>query len=225
MAVIYKEKAENGLFGLWNIAEEIEDLLPLAKLSSRDLETWNAIKAIQRKKEWLATRALLNELTGRHLQIYYHTDGRPYLKGYPMNISISHTKGYAAVLLHGNAIPGIDIEMDLRSAERVATRILSPTELEACKENEGYSNKKLLIHWCAKEAIFKMVPENSISYAKQIHISLNDISKEPHPFSGTFQTENRLVAFRLFYKSIGELIVVWGWADKSEQTDKFPLPL
>jgi 4'-phosphopantetheinyl transferase len=216
MAVIYKEKVENGLFGLWNITEEIEELLPLANLSSSDFETWTAIKALQRKKEWLATRALLNELMGQHIQIRYFDDGRPFLENLPINISISHTKGYAAVLLHDNAIPGIDIEMDSRSAERVATRILSPLELKACRENEGYSNKKLLIHWCAKEAIFKMVPENSVSYAKQIHISLNDISEEPHHFSGTFQSENLLVAIRLFYISIGELIVVWGWADKSE---------
>jgi 4'-phosphopantetheinyl transferase len=223
MAVILNEKVNDGFFGLWHITEEIEDLLPLAKLSPLDLETWSAIHAVQRKKEWLATRAILNELTGESIQISYFADGRPYLKEHPMNISISHTKCYAAILLHDTATPGIDIELDSRSAERVATRILSPLELEACKDKEGYSNRKLLIHWCAKEAIYKMVPENSISYAKQIQISLNDIIEEPHPFSGTFQSEHLLVPIRLFYKSFQDLIVVWGWAEKSELTDKFPL--
>jgi 4'-phosphopantetheinyl transferase len=213
MAVLYHEKVENGLFGLWNITEDLEDLLPLAKLSSDDLATWNGIHALQRKKEWLATRALLNELIGESIHISYYADGRPHLDNYPMNISISHTKGYAAVLLQSRTIPGIDIELDSRSAERVAARILSTPELEACKESNGYSNRKLLIHWCAKEAIFKMVPGNSISYAKQIHISLNDILKEPHPFSGTFQSEDLIVSVRLFYKSFQGLIVVWGWAD------------
>ena len=180
------------MFGLWKITEEIEELLPLAKLSSRDLETWTAFKAIQRKKEWLATRALLNELTGQPTQISYHDDGRPYLEDYPMKISISHTKGYAAVLLHSKSDPGIDIELDSRSAERVATRILTPEELESCRENEGISNKKLLIHWCAKEAIFKMIPDNSVSYAKQIHISLNDQVGSQYSFSGTFQSNTAL---------------------------------
>jgi len=128
-----------------------------------------------------------------------------------MNISISHTKGYAAVLLHSKVDPGIDIELDSRSAEKVATRILSPEELESCSDNEGYSNKKLLIHWCSKEAIFKMIPENIVSYAKQIHISLNHPVDDFHSFSGTYQSEASLMNFDLFYQSIGELIIVWGW--------------
>ena len=212
MAVIQIEKIENGLFGLWKITEEIEELLPLANLSAPDLEIWTAFKASQRKKEWLATRALLKELTGRQNQISYFSDGRPFLDGDSMNISISHTKGYAAILLHEKEIPGIDIELNTRSAEKVATRILSPEELESCKEIEGYSNQKLLIHWCAKESIFKMVPEHSISYLNQIHISLNGQIEEGLEFKGTYLSPTSPLSFNLFYKSFEELIVVWGWA-------------
>ena len=211
MPVIQTEKFDNGLFGLWKITEETEDLLPLAKLSEQDMDTWTAFKAAQRKKEWLATRALLNELTARPTPISYHADGRPYLDGYPMHISISHTKGYAAVLLHSKANPGIDMELESRSAERVATRILSQDELESCRENEVYSNKKLLIHWCAKEAIFKMVPENSISYAKHIHVLLNRPIEQLNAFSATFQSGEDPLTINLFYKSFEELIIVWGW--------------
>jgi 4'-phosphopantetheinyl transferase EntD len=211
MAVIQTEKVENGLFGLWKITEELEELLPLAKLSSRDLDTWVAFKAIQRKKEWLATRAMINELTGQSIQISYHSDGRPFLDNFPMNISISHTKGYAAVLFHSKANPGIDIELDSRSAEKVASRILSPLELEDCRENEGYSNKKLLIHWCAKEAVFKMIPESKVSYSQEILISLSNQVEESFSFHGIFQSDERLIPINLFYKSFGELIVVWGW--------------
>lgn len=212
MAVIQIEKIEDGLFGLWKITEELEELLPMANLSSPDLETWTAIKAIQRKKEWLATRALLNELTGHRNQISYYPDGRPFLEGLSMNISISHTKGYAAVLLQERKIPGIDIELNTRSAEKVAARILSLEELDSCRENEGYSNKKLLTHWCAKEAIFKMVPEHSVSYLNQIHILLNDLVEEGLEFRGTYKSPARTVSLRLFYKSFEELIIVWGWA-------------
>jgi 4'-phosphopantetheinyl transferase len=211
MAVIQIEKIDNGLFGLWKITEEIEELLHLSNLSAPDMEKWSAIKAIQRKKEWLATRVLLNELTGQHIQIRYFADGRPFLENHASNISISHTKGYAAVLLHNKEIPGIDIELDSRSAEKVAERILSPEELDACRENEGYSNKKLLIHWCAKEAIFKIVPENGVSYLKQIRISLNGPVGEPHSFAGTFHSKSGPVHINLFYKSTEELIMVWGW--------------
>jgi 4'-phosphopantetheinyl transferase len=220
MAVIQIEKIENGLFGLWKITEEIEELLPLAKLSAQDLEFWSTIKAIQRKKEWLATRALLNELTGQTTKISYFSDGRPFLENLQTNISISHTKGYAAILLHDKEIPGIDIELDSRSAERVATRILSEEELINCRENEGYSNKMLLIHWCAKEAIFKMVPEHSVSYLNQIHISLNEPVKELLPFPGTFHSDSGTFPINLFFKSVEDLIIVWGWASVSKSTPK-----
>jgi len=211
MAVLQIEHIDNGLFGLWKITEELEELLPMANLSPSDFETWSAIKAIQRKKEWLATRALLNEMTGKPTLIDYHPDGRPFLKNLKTNISISHTKGYAAILLNDKTIPGIDIELNSRSAEKVAPRILSPEELESCRENEGFSNHKLLIHWCAKESIFKIVPEHSISYLKQIHISLNGTIDNLRSFSGKFHSESGIVPIKLFYKSIEELIIVWGW--------------
>ena len=215
MSVIYTEEFDNGLFGLWKITEELEELLPKANLSTPDLETWSLIKAVQRKKEWLATRALLNELTLQYTQINYYSDGRPFLKDLPRNISISHTKGYAAVLLHNNQVPGIDIELNSRSAERVATRILSSEELDFCKEGDGFSNQKLLIHWCAKEAIFKMIPVKNVSYSKDIHISLMNPVQTSGSFPGTFHSESGPVSINLYYKLIDELILVWGWVDNS----------
>ena len=211
MALLFSEKLDNGLLGLWKITEEEEDLLSLANLSSEDLLIFSSFKAAQRRKEWLATRILYNQLTGEPAVINYHPDGRPYLENSTVNISISHTKGYAAILLNEYDIPGIDIELDSRSAEKVASRILSPEELESCRENENYSNKKLLVHWCAKEVIFKIVPEHGISYLKQINITLDNISEEIHAFRGTYYSESNSVAIDLFYKSFQELIVVWGW--------------
>ncbi len=211
MAVIQTEEIKNGLLGIWKIDEEVEELLPLAHLSSDEFDKWNAFKALQRKKEWLATRALINHLTGQSVRISYHPDGKPYLENFPMNLSISHTKGYAAVLLHNHLNPGIDIELDSRSAEKVASRILTPKELEACTEDGSYSNKKLLIHWCAKEAIFKMMPENNVSYLKEISISLNNQDGESFSFSGTFRPPSQTISINLFCKSVEQLIVVWGW--------------
>jgi len=222
MALLFSEKQENGLIGLWKITEEEDELLSLANLSSSDLQSFSNFKAAQRRKEWLATRILYNQLTGEPAVISYHPDGRPYLENSTINISISHTKGYAALLLHDHSIPGIDIELDSRSAEKVASRILSPEELESCIENEGYSNKKLLIHWCSKEVIFKIVPEHGVSYLKQIHISLNNPSGEIHAFSGTYYTESNHVPIDLFYKSFQELIVVWGWPSHSSKKKQTP---
>jgi len=112
--------------------------------------------------------------------------------------------------LHEKEIPGIDIELETRSAEKVATRILTPEELESSREGEEYSNKKLLIHWCAKETVFKMVSDHSVSYLNQIHIFLPDPVLQPHPFRGTYLSDNGSQQFDLFYQSLEGLILVWG---------------
>lgn len=211
MAIIYSEELGNGFLGLWQITEEEEELLALAGLSADDLPTFSSFKASQRRKEWLAVRALLKQLIKEPAQIEYYPDGRPFLRNSAYQVSISHTKGYAAILLNNKEIPGIDIELESRSAEKVALRILTPEELESCRQNDGYSNKKLLIHWCAKETVFKMVPEHNVSYLKQIRVFLNNIESQPYSFSGNFLSENTLLSFDLFYKSINDLILIWGW--------------
>ncbi len=211
MAIIYSEKYGNARLGLWKITEEEEELLSLAGLSETDFQTFASFKASQRRKEWLAIRALLKQLLDKPARIGYHQDGRPFLEDHSLNISISHTKGYAAVLLHEKEIPGIDIELESRSAEKVATRILNQEELEACREDGGYSNKKLLIHWCSKEVVFKMVPDHSVSYLNQIRISLNNPISQPCSFSADYLSENGSLSFDMYYQSLNELILVWGW--------------
>ena len=49
-------------------------------------------------------------MLGRETPVAYHPDGIPYLPDADLHISISHTKGYAAVLLDTQPRIGIDIE-------------------------------------------------------------------------------------------------------------------
>jgi 4'-phosphopantetheinyl transferase len=211
MAIIYSEKFGKARLSLWKITEEEDKLLSLAGLSARDLETFSAFKATQRRKEWLAVRALLRNMLNKPSPIGYHCDGRPFLEDSSQSISISHTKGYAAILLNDEEIPGLDIELETRSAEKVAPRILNPEELESSRDGEGYSNKKLLIHWCAKETVFKMVPDHNVSYLNHIRISLNPPLSLPHSFEGLYLSETGNIHFDLFYQSVEGLIMVWGW--------------
>lgn len=214
MAIIYSENFSSARLSLWKITEEEDELLSLAGLSEEDLETFDSFKASQRRKEWLAVRVLLKNMLTDPVKISYYPDGRPFLKNSDQYISISHTKGYAAILLHDEEIPGIDIELETRSAEKVATRILTPEELESSREGELYSNSKLLIHWCAKETIFKMVPDHSVSYLKQIRILLNPPVLKTHIFNGLYLSETGNIHFDLFYQSIENLIMVWGWKSR-----------
>ena len=66
--------------------------------------------AAHRRLEWLAVRVLLYTLSGEEKEIAYHPSGKPYLADDSASISISHTKGYVAVVL---GLPGREVGVDI----------------------------------------------------------------------------------------------------------------
>mgnify|MGYP000016543064 CR=1 FL=1 len=60
--------------------------------------------------EWLAVRVLLYTLSGEEKEIAYHPSGKPYLADASASLSISHTKGYVAVVL---GLPGREVGIDI----------------------------------------------------------------------------------------------------------------
>lgn len=219
MPIILRENIDNGVIGVWKISECIEDLFLLARLTEPDAMAFNKIKAPHRKKEWLTARILLNELTNEQTRIVYHNDGRPYAENSVFNISISHTGIYVSVFLHFDAIPGIDIELVTRQVGRVATRFLSPDELSNCLDDKELSNFRLLMHWCAKEAIFKMIPLCDIEFATDIKINYYGPPTNTGTFQGSFESETGSVPIPLYYRILGELLIVWG---STEQKGFYP---
>lgn len=216
MPLIHREYISNGEIGVWRISESIDDLYLMARLTEPDSSAFNEIRAPHRKKEWLTARILLNELTARQTRIGYHNDGRPYAENSIFNISISHTSIYVSVFLHSNAVPGIDIELVSRQVGRVATRFLSPDELSSCSDGKELSNFRLLMHWCAKEAIFKMIPLSDIEFATDIHINYHSFISESGTLQGSFEFKTGSVSIPLYYRILGELLIVWGLIEKAD---------
>jgi len=216
MPLILRENIENGEIGLWKVSEEIETLLVLANLTAPDTITYSGITAIHRKKEWLATRALLNELIPEQHLIKYHIDGRPCLENSTTSISISHSTGYIAIILHSDAMPGIDIELITRKVGKVGSRFLSPDELAVCNEEAALSNYRMLLHWCAKEAIYKMVPFSDIEFATDFRIVLGNSAEDTGTFQGFFNYKSGPIPITLFYKIVGEVLMVWGFVDENK---------
>ena len=101
-----------------------------------------------RQRERMAVKRLLEAMTGDvSLTIGHEPSGKPYLTN-GQAISISHTKGYATLLLADSGRVGIDIEMCSDRVERIASRFLRHDEQAVT------TSEKLLI-WLAKEALFK----------------------------------------------------------------------
>ncbi|GGK12966.1 4'-phosphopantetheinyl transferase family protein [Parabacteroides faecis] len=162
------------LLGVWKIEESSDELLAMLGLQSEYLPFLQGIKTEKRRQEWLASRVLLKELVGEELLIAYHDDGAPYLSGSSLSLSISHTNGYAAVLLQDQETAGIDIEYHSNRVLKICSRFMSPEE--GASIGSEYEVEHLLVYWCAKEALFKMIRQQDIDFIEHLHI-------EPFQFS------------------------------------------
>ncbi|MDP4204440.1 MAG: 4'-phosphopantetheinyl transferase superfamily protein [Bacteroidota bacterium] len=174
MPILLKRQTKEYLLGLWELTENLQTLEDAISANPRMYLFAREIKSEARRAEAIAVRLLLKGILGFWPVIEYSQDGKPKLANSNFNLSISHTKGLVAVLL-SDKVPGIDVEYENRSVQKVASRFLSESELVACKHQEK-ENLAMLLHWCSKEAVFKIVDEKDINFAKQIRVLMFDFA-------------------------------------------------
>lgn len=148
--------------------ESIKELLspfPDKNFYEKEMQHFSANN---RKREWLAVRVLLATLCGEEKRIAYTPIGKPYLEDGSFRIGISHTRGYVAVTLHPAKEVGVDIEQYGEKVLKVHHKFLAPEEeASICKENEI---NHLLLHWSAKETVYKMLGMEDTELKKHIRI-------------------------------------------------------
>jgi 4'-phosphopantetheinyl transferase EntD len=124
--------------------------------------------SVHRQREWLSVRVLLKNLLGEEKQILYTDSGKPYLADASYHLSISHTKGYAAVIVDENDPVAIDIEHISPRVERIRSRFMSPEE--EAHLSAIHPVVHLLLHWSTKETLYKYLNEKDINFQSQLHI-------------------------------------------------------
>ena len=100
---------KNKSFYIWEIKESLMDLEKEVTLSLNDKEKLLSIKSAQRKKEFLASRTLLNFTKIQNTEIKYNKDGAPELDN-GKYISITHCENFAGIAIGNNKI-GFDLEI------------------------------------------------------------------------------------------------------------------
>ncbi|MDR0530077.1 MAG: 4'-phosphopantetheinyl transferase superfamily protein [Bacteroidales bacterium OttesenSCG-928-I14] len=122
-----------------------------------------------RKQEWLATRVLLKKLIGEEKEIIYTNSGKPYFRDKQFYIGISHTRGYAAVILNEEKPVSIDIEYISSRIEKIQDRFMNKME----KNNLSQKNPlvHMLLHWSAKETLCKFFGGEKVEFKTQFHIN------------------------------------------------------
>ena len=170
MALYLKKELEDSktTIAVWQITETEEQLKEMSSTPTDEMEEISFIKSESLRKQRLAVRALLNSLFDEKVYLSHHDNGKPYLENNPVNISITHTEKYVAVILHEEEDCGIDVESLDRDFSAVEKKALSEDEIEDLEDDKR--NEQLAIYWCAKEAIFKLLSRYNVDFAEQIEV-------------------------------------------------------
>lgn len=190
---------------IWQIAESEDELMaPLPNGQELLTEARARFKAVGRRLEWLAVRRLMYEV-GIGSPIAYHPSGRPCLVNDARHISISHTRGYAAVAIREDAPVGLDIEQLTQKVCRVQHKFLSHEEkLFLLLEKKNVEALHLI--WTAKEAMFKLVDREGIDFAAHFHVSPFTVADEGHFVAHeTFTEDNH--SFHFFYHIFPDFVM------------------
>lgn len=169
MALIsIRQLAPDTQLGLWKIEETVEDIMNhcpyLAKYGAVMDQRY---RSDSRKKEFLAVRALLHDMLGEAwegLEIEHLPSGKPILEGY--QISISHTRGFAAVMLSTKHNVALDIEYSSARVGRIISKFMREDEI-------ANTIPQQLIHWSAKETIYKLFSEDDLHF-EDMRVRLSD---------------------------------------------------
>ena len=154
--------------GVWKITESEAELRTMTSIPSDELEEISYIKNESLRKQRLAVKALLDTMFEEKVYLSHHDNGKPYIENNAINISITHTDQYVAVILNDEDEVGIDCESLNRDFSAVEKKALSDEEIGDLEDEQ--KNEQLAIYWCAKEAIFKLTSQYDVDFAEQIQI-------------------------------------------------------
>lgn len=194
--------SEATLIGIWRIEESKEELI--SQLTHIEwIKDIYSYKSETRVLEVLATRILIKKLLGEEKRIVYNNNGKPSFTDDSYYISISHTQEYIAVALNKERPIGVDIELISEKIKRVQSRIISDKEY-IDKENELIH---LLLHWSAKEAIFKFIDSEGVDFRKHLIVEKFKPQNEGIFYASEYRTDINH-HFKAYYRVEKDFVLV-----------------
>lgn len=150
MLISISQLSDDVRLGLWRIEEKLSDI------REEDFPAMAETKNEGRKLEIFAVYSLLRLMTGEdNLSIEHTTSRRPLLDGW--HVSVSHTRGYAALILSRKKNVAVDIEYTSERVNRIVSHFVRYDE-------PAVTTRERLVCWCAKETAYKYYSEQDLKY-------------------------------------------------------------
>jgi 4'-phosphopantetheinyl transferase len=204
--ILKKELPEGCRLGIWEITEDYDDLRSRLSLESEEVQKLESFKSLNRKLEWLSVRTLTNHLTGLNSRIIYNESRKPHLLDHSYNISISHSNKLISILIGRYLRVGIDTEFMSHRISRIADRFIHRDEV--ITDDPNLVKYHLYIHWCAKEALYKISDRQYINFRKNLRID-PFIPSDQGQITGTIDHIKGTETFLLSYMRLDDYIIVW----------------
>jgi 4'-phosphopantetheinyl transferase len=166
----HKELNEHSSLLIWEIEESVEWFLSRLDLDDDEKEKYSGFRTDQRRSHWLAYRYILKGIVGKgnDIRVRYDQHNKPFIDLSDDHISVSHSGKYATVIFSHMHPVGIDIEQVTPRLHRIADKFL--TEEETGIEIASMPTEDLCLHWCAKEAMYKLYGERNLDFREHMKV-------------------------------------------------------
>ncbi len=194
------------VIGVWKIEEDLPDLFAMVDMSPEDKKRYAVFRSTSRKMEFLSVRALLAELLGRDARIVYNKNNKPFIKDGSHFISITHSNKLTAILISKDERVGIDLEYMRANINAFSSKFINKQE----KITRRWADRTyhLYIHWCAKEAIYKICDKEGINIVRDITIEPFNVY-DSGEIKGSVSNERINDRFTLYYSRSDNYTIVW----------------
>lgn len=173
---------------------EIPEVLEFS--GRREMHQLEQVRSESRHREIVVENWMVSELFGEGCRLCHHESGAPFLEGESAElpeISISHSRG-RVVIAYAQKRIGVDIEELSERVLRVCPRVMSRGEMRFI----GSSVSMATLAWTAKEALFKLLPEDGIDFRENLclNLSMVDVARSRNEYEATaYGRIYRMVSF------------------------------
>jgi phosphopantetheinyl transferase len=191
---------------VWSIDESIAELYGNLVLTEQSQQRINSMKSVLHQRAFLSVRQLLLQLGYTDADLYYDASGKPHLTD-GKYISISHSHQLAVVIVSNQAV-GVDVELVREKVAKIGPKFCA-SELQYLAPDLSIETQRLTVIWGAKEAVFKIVNREGISFNHHIFVAPFELSSTKSSALLSFDSLNR--QFSIQYQLIANYALVYAF--------------
>ncbi|MEN8225838.1 MAG: 4'-phosphopantetheinyl transferase superfamily protein [Bacteroidota bacterium] len=199
---------EHSRIVVWEIEESIDWFLAQLHLDDDERKKYNGFRTDQRRAHWLAYRYILKTIVGKgsYIRVKYDQNNKPFIDLSDDHISVSHSGKYATVIISRDHPVGIDIEQITPRLHKVADKFISSEETG--KDLASMQTDELCLHWCAKEALYKLHGEKNLDFRHQLQV-IAPPDQAKGAFRGLIRSGGKESIYKLHAERVDDYCLVY----------------